>query len=128
MYFLHSERLNGLKLFMREDTNKATTYYILEKDFEDEIISNENISKIVGTIIVHKERKNIDFKINKYSNRFPCIDYQNKGYGTAVLAYIYEDILSKFSDKEAWKITINWSSELFESFKSKLKEKSLVWE
>ena len=128
MYFLHSERLNGLKLFMREDTNKATTYYILEKDFEDEIISNENISKIVGTLIVHKERRNIDFKINKYSNRFPCIDYQNKGYGTAVLSYIYEDILSKFSDKEAWKITINWSSELFESFKSKLKEKSLVWE
>ena len=128
MYFLHSERLNGLKLFMREDTNKATTYYILEKDFEDEIIFNENISKIVGTLIVHKERRNIDFKINKYSNRFPCIDYQNKGYGTAVLSYIYEDILSKFSDKEAWKITINWSSELFESFKSKLKEKSLVWE
>lgn len=128
MNYLHSERLNGLKLFMREDTNKATTYYIFEKDFEDEIISNENISKIVGTLIVHKERRNIDFKINKYSNRFPCIDYQNKGYGTAVLTYIYEDILSKFSDKEAWKITINWSSELFESFISKLKEKSLVWE
>ena len=130
MNYLTSKRLsgNGLKLFMREDTENAKMYYIFENDFNEDIINDENLHKIVGTILVEKNRKIIDFKINKYSTRYPCIDYQNRGYGTAVLNYIYDDILSKLADRNEWSIKINWSSELFESFKKRLKEKRLLIE
>lgn len=120
MNFVQDEKLKNLKLFMREDAEIAKVFYIFEKDFEGSI-EPENIHKIVGTLLIHKKCKVIDFKINKYIS----VNYRNKGYGTLILNYIHAKILPKFDDKDEWNITINWSKENYENFVSSLVEKQM---
>ena len=121
MNFIRDEKLNGLKLFMRDDGEKIKTYYIYEEDFED-FISKNNFRNIVGMISIRKTKKIVDFSINHTE------DNKKNAYQASILDYIYNKILPTFTDKNNWNVTINFSHEQCVKLKNNLCNNGFILE